>query len=303
MNLRCQSCGAELVLAGEEARTATCPFCAAASVVERPASGDRPVPTFALGFALSHPEAGARVRRWLRTRHPWSPSGLKRASLHDVRGVYVPAWLYSARAVSRFSASIGEDYTETETYTVEENGQRVTKTRQVKKTEWRALHGPHEEYVMDVLVTASRAVPNAELEAVEPFDLRLLARYQPALVAGWLAEEPSLLREQCLALARGEALEKVRGRLEAFMPGDSHRELEHDTRLVEESLELCLVPLWVLAVRYAPNAPPLRMLVNGQSGRVYGKVPLSWVKIALSVGLLAVLGVLVYLWLHRGGRP
>ena len=134
MNLRCQSCGAELVLAEQE-RTARCPFCAAASVVERPASPERPPPTFALGFALAPPEAGERVRRWLRTRHPWSHSGLKRAALQDVRGVYVPAFLYSARAVSRFSADIGEDYTETETYTVQENGKTVTKTRQMTKTE------------------------------------------------------------------------------------------------------------------------------------------------------------------------
>lgn len=302
MNLRCQSCGVELVVA-RESRTTVCPYCAAPSVVERPPSPDRPVPVFTLGFALTQPAAGERVKQWLRTRHPWSHSGLKGASPREVRGVYVPAWLYSALAVSRYSASIGENYTETETYTTTENGKTVTRTRTVVKTEWRSLRGELAEYVPDVLVTASRGLPNEELEKLEPFDLRMLARYEPALVAGWVAEEPSLGREECLRLAREEARARVERRLEAFMPGDSHRDVRHDTRLEAESLDVCLVPVWVLAARYAPDKPPLRVVVNGQSGEVYGKVPISWVKVLLTVVGVAAVALLVYVLLGSGGRP
>ena len=301
MNLRCQSCGADLVVA-EELRTTVCPYCAAPSVVERPASVDRPAPTFALGFAMTQPSAAERVKHWLRTRHPWSHSGLKRAPLQDVRGVYVPAYLYSALAQSEYSASIGEDYTETETYTTTENGKTVTKTRTVVKTEWRSLQGEHAEYVPDVLVTASRGLSNAELEQIEPFDLRMMARYEPALVAGWVAEEPSLSRDECLRQAREEALARVARRLGAFMPGDSHRMQDVDTQLSEESLEVCLVPVWVLAARYDPEKPPLRVVVNGQSGEVHGEVPISWVKVALTVVGVALLGLLAYLLLGQGGR-
>ena len=283
-----------------ELRTTVCPYCAAPSVVERPASVDRPAPTFTLGFALTHQAAGERVKQWLRTRHPWSDSRLKRASVQDVRGVYVPAYLYSALALSEYSASIGEDYTETETYKTTENGKTVTKTRTVTKTEWRPLRGEHTEYVPDVLVTASRGLSNEELEELEPFDLRALARYEPALVAGWVAEEPSLSREECLRLAREETLARVKQRLEAFMPGDSHQNLQHQTRVEEESLEVCLVPVWVLAARYAPDKPPLRVVVNGQSGEVHGEVPVSLVKVLLTVGVV-VLGVVLYALWRQGG--
>ena len=286
----------------EELRTTVCPYCAAPSVVERPPSLDRPAPVFTLGFALTHPAANERVKQWLRTRNPWSHSGLKRASVQEVRGVYVPAYLYSARAVSQYSASIGENYTETETYTTTENGKTVTRTRTVVRTEWRSLRGEHAEYVPDVLVTASRGLVNEELENLEPFDLRVLARYEPALVAGWVAEEPSLSRDECLRQAREEALARVERRLEAFMPGDSHRDLRHDTRLEAESLDVCLVPVWVLAARYAPDKPPLRVVVNGQSGEVYGEVPLSWVKVVLTVVGVAAVALLLYVLLGTGGR-
>ncbi|WPB77467.1 hypothetical protein KYC5002_51875 [Archangium violaceum] len=282
-------------------RTTVCPYCAAPSVVERPPSSDRPEPSFALGFAMTQPLAAERVKHWLRTRHPWSHSGLKKAPLQDVRGIYVPAYLYSALAQSEYSASIGEDYTETETYTTTENGKTVTRTRTVTKTEWRSLSGRHAEYVPDVLVTASRGLSNVELEHIEPFDLRMLARYEPAMVAGWIAEEPSLAREECLRMARNEAMEKVKQRLDAFMPGDSHRMQDVDTQLGEESLEVCLVPVWVLAARYDPKQPPLRVVVNGQSGEVHGEVPISWVKVVLTVVVVAVLALAVYL-MSQGGR-
>jgi hypothetical protein len=86
------------------------------------------------------------------------------------------------------------------------------------------------------------------------------------------------------------------------MPGDSHRDVRHDTRLEAESLDVCLVPVWVLAARYAPEKPPLRVVVNGQSGEVYGKVPLSWVKVLLTVLGVVALGVLLYVLWGGGGR-
>ncbi len=130
----------------------------------------------------------------------------------------------------------------------------------------------------------------------------MLARYEPALVAGWVAEEPSLSREECLKMARAEAVERMKQRVDRFMPGDSHRMQHLETRLSAESLEVCLVPVWVLAARYDPEKPPLRVVVNGQSGEVHGEVPISWVKVALTVVGVGVLGLLAYLLWGQGGR-
>ncbi|MFP2928444.1 hypothetical protein ACLESO_25260 [Pyxidicoccus sp. 3LG] len=296
--LGCQSCGARLVVE-PSLRTARCPYCAAPSVVERPPAAGVPEPTFALGFALTHAAAKEHVARWLRKRSLFTRSGIRSAAPGEVRGVYVPGYLYSVMAHARFRASIGEDYQEQETYTTTENGKTVTRTRTVTRTEWRPLAGELSAYVPDVLVTASTGLRNEELEALEPFDLRVLARYTPALISGWVAEEPSLSREQCLELARREAAERMGGRLERFMPGDSHRELHHESRLEWEALDVCLLPVWVLAVRYAEGAPPLRVLVNGQTGEVYGKAPVSAWKVALVV--VAVLVLLAVGWLLASG--
>lgn len=281
-HLQCQNCSATVVVEAGQ-RTASCPYCASPQVIERPPSKDLPNPEFVVGFALAQQPAMELAQRWLRKRSIFTVSGVRKASIDAIRGVYLPVYLYSGTGHTRFAAEIGERYTV----------RRNNKTQ--RKTEWRPLQGVRSEYVTDVVVTASRGVGNVELELVEPFDLRAIHRYEPAMIAGWLAEEPSLSFAECLDMARREALSRVGGRLAGFMPGDTHRGLRYETRFQQESLVLVLVPLWVLALRYRADKPPFRLLINGQTAKAWGKAPLSWVKIALAVAavLLPLLALLV----------
>ncbi len=273
MNLKCGGCGAELVVE-EHLRTAQCPYCASPQVIERAAS-DHPPPRFALGFQVPREDAEARLRHWLRRRSWYAPSGLKRATLKELKGVYVPAYLFSAVARSSYRAEIGENYT----VTTGTGKNRRTETR----TEWRSLDGWFHGYVNDILVTASRGVDNDDLERIEPFDLRLLKRYSPALVSGWIAEEATIEEEGCRKLALAEAYEQIERRIEAFLPGDKHQSLSHDTKLERESQIGMLLPLWIAAFSYDEGKPPLRIFCNGQSAKVAGRVPVSWPKVALAV--------------------
>ena len=53
-------------------------------------------------------------------------------------------------------------------------------------------------------------------------------------------------------------------------------------------------PIWVFAVRYRDDKPPLRVLINGQTGTIAGKVPLSVWKILFTiVGALAVIAAII----------
>ena len=282
LELACESCGAKLVVQATQ-RTARCPYCDSPSVIDRPVTPDRPDPVFAIGFAID----GNRARQNLRSHlsgHRWAPVALRQATAERVEGIYLPAYLYSAVADSQYHAQIGENYTE-----MEFDGKKKT-MRRVTKTEHRTLEGRHRCYVEDRLVTASEGIPNTELEGIEPFDLGGLRRYTPAVISGWISEEPSLSRDASLDLARNESRQDVLGRLRIFMPGDSHRELQTTTHLTDEAMDLVLLPVWVCALRWRPDRPPTRLLVNGQTGEVAGDVPVSWAKIAAVVG--AALGVL-----------
>jgi predicted RNA-binding Zn-ribbon protein involved in translation (DUF1610 family) len=299
--INCQSCGSTLLLDQHQVAT-VCPYCASPSVIQRPPSKDLPKPTFTVGFTVDQKRAGELVRNWISGAHLFARSDFKKAAPKLTRGVYLPAYLYSAVADTSYSADIGENYTETETYvTTDSKGKTVTRTRTVVKTEWRRLAGRHSSYVLDVVVTASKGVSNQALEAIEPFDMRALRRFTPSMVAGWIAEEPSRSQEQCFQLAHDETMGKVGQMLKFFMPGDSQRNLQFRTDLSREVIDLVLFPIWSFAVRYDESKPPIQILVNGQTGRVGGQVPISGIKVTVAVLIAAALLLGIFLLFAAAG--
>ena len=115
LDLACSACGATLTVEAH-LRTAQCAYCDSPSIVERPPSADRPDPTFVVGFVLDRDRAAKLVKRWLKSRW-FARESFRAGGVDKVRGVYLPAYLYAAIADATYSASIGENYTTTETYT------------------------------------------------------------------------------------------------------------------------------------------------------------------------------------------
>jgi hypothetical protein len=248
-----------------------------------------------VGFVLDQQHAQQAVQQWIQSRSIFARSDFKSAAAELTQGVYLPAYLYGAVAESDYQVDIGENYTVVETYTTTDSkGNTTTRTRTKTVTEWRQLEGKHCCYMIDVIVTASRGVSNSALEAIEPFDLRALRRYTPAMISGWLAEDPSRSEEECFALAHDESVEKLGATLSDFMPGDSHRNLYYETTFSDESIDLLLLPVWSFAVKYQADKPAVRILINGQTGQVGGYVPLSATKITIAVLLgISAIAVLV----------
>ncbi len=279
LTFECDSCGARICFETGQ-RTTRCPFCGIPWVANRPAVRDRPQPVFALGFAIDRDSALKAVGQWI-SRQKLKPFGLKAATAEAIAGIYLPCYLYSAAANSHYQARVAENYTR---LAIDKDGVGMR-----AGTEYRDFSGRHATYVTDILVTASCGVSNEEVQAIEPFDLSKLCRYSPAIIAGWNSEEPSRSTEDCLRLGRFEGDAAVTTLLRDFMPGDSVVTLKHATEFTEESLDHTLVPVWVFAIRDNPQKPPVRILVNGQTGKIGGKIPHSNAKL----GVLIVLGLAV----------
>jgi DNA-directed RNA polymerase subunit RPC12/RpoP len=292
----CGRCGAALRFDGLRAQT--CPYCASPSIVERPESPDRPAPRFVLTFVGDRAAAHRAFERWLGRRRIFGDRALAHARVEDLRGVYLPAYLYSAVGTTEYSAQIGENYTETEDYTTtDERGRSVTKQRTVTRTEYRPLSGHHVGYLADVVVSASAGLDHAELAAIEPFDLKQLRRYTPALISGWIAEESSRDADACMQASRHEAGDLLGDELRRFMPGDSYSDLSYHSTVSWESLDPILVPVWVLAMRYRDDKPPIRVVINGQTGAVAGRVPLSIGKLVAALTVLLAIAAAIWWWL------
>lgn len=275
-------------------RSYVCPFCDSTYVVEIPAeqSGRQP-PEFVIGFTLTPDQAQAKFRTWLRENSWYRPGDLHTASIADkLKGVYLPFWSFSMLAQSRWQAQIGEHWYRTEHYTTRDSKGNVQHhTRQVQETEWWPLAGRHHRYYSGYLVSGSRGLPQSQALRIQPFNLPALKRYEPYFLAGWLAEEYSVSRDEALAICQQEFQRQEQGNIGVFLPGDTHRSLEVDTQFSEQNSDLCLLPVYILSYRYQDKL--YRFLLNGQTGKVAGDKPVSGMRIGIAVAVVVAVIALV----------
>ncbi|EAQ80155.1 zinc ribbon domain-containing protein [Blastopirellula marina] len=280
---QCNACGAKVNVSIDE-RAFVCPFCDSNYVVEySPEEIGRQRPEFVIGFGVTPEQAEARFHAWITDNQWYRPGDLHLAKIAEkLRGVYLPFWGFSMLAESRWSASIGEYWYRTETYTTMENGKMVTKTRTVTETEWWPLDGQHHEYYSGYLVSASKGLQQTDADQIKPFNLPALKRYEPFYLAGWSAEEYSIEKEQAHEICKQEFYRREQQNIASFLPGNTHRNLVVQTNFSHENSDLCLLPVYLLSYRYQDKL--YRFLVNGQTGKIVGDKPISWRRIGAVIG-------------------
>ena len=285
----CQSCGARVSF-DSNATAEVCVYCGSASVLAQSASRNAIRPESLVPLDVSRDEVAAHFRAWLRRRW-FRPNALRRTARFDATGIYVPFWTFDCRVRSDWSADAGHYYYVTRTRTVMVNGKPTVQTYQERRVRWVPAWGSREDAFDDLLVLASKALPEELVERLGGFDTRGLVPYQPGYLAGWRAEEYALDLEQAWSagLARVEAVQ--RSRCAGDVPGDTQRNLRVQNHLRDVTWKHVLLPIWSLQYRFRGKL--YTVLVHGQSGKVVGKAPLSWAKILLLVlAVLAVAGVL-----------
>jgi predicted RNA-binding Zn-ribbon protein involved in translation (DUF1610 family) len=293
MATRCGACGAQVTLQDNVAAD-RCPFCDNPIVSQ--AEVTRVIqPKGLLPFKVEKRAAEQAFEAWLGGLW-FAPSDLKRrARAGSIDGVYIPFWTYDCATESYYRGERGEYYYVTETYTAQENGQTVTKTREVRKTRWYSASGVVWVPFDDVLVVASQALPRPLTDALAPWDLEALVPYDDRYVAGFRSECYQVDLAGGFEVAKQVMDGQIRVEVRRDIGGDEQRIHSLKTRHYNITFKHILLPLWISAYRY--NDKPFRYLVNARTGKVQGERPWSWVKITLAVlAALAVIAALVLLF-------
>jgi DNA-directed RNA polymerase subunit RPC12/RpoP len=286
----CGTCGARVSF-DDSSTVGACVYCGSTNVLAQEANRNALRPESLVPLDVGRASVEANFKKW--TRGLWfRPNAIKNAKRFDAVGVYVPFWTFDARVASEWSADAGYYYWVTETYWTTVNGKRQMQTRQVRKTRWVPAWGDRRDTYDDLAVLASAAQPAALVRKLGGFDTRELVPYRAEYLAGWHCEEYEVDLEG--GWRQGlEAIEaSQRARCAGDVPGDTHRSLQVRNRISDVRWKHVLLPIWSVAYQHGGKTYPV--LVHGQTGKVVGKAPISWVKILLLVvGVVAlVLAVL-----------
>ena len=290
----CKNCGAPVPLDFGQ-RSYICNYCGSSIVIETPGLLAGQQPEFVLPFALPPEKASHAIRQHVRSCAFVPAEVYRHLEMGELRGVYVPCWHFAVSAESEWSALIGEYWERTETYTVIVRGRPQILVRKVRETEWWPLEGKFHQFWSGYLVPATPTLTPAELAEIGPFHLEGLKRYRAEFLAGWVAENPSLPKEDAFLQAEQHFEQAQRQAISEFLPGDTYRNLRIRTAFTSVESDLVLIPVYIFTIRY--RGQNYRLLMNGQTGKIVGSVPRDWKAIgllllALLIGvILAILGL------------
>ena len=294
IEVTCDGCGS--VVTFEPPETAgTCLFCGAAIVAQPKASDPLIAPDAVLPAKVPKSAAQKEVRQWLASRW-FAPNTLKRmAQQEGIGGVYLPFWTYAADTGSDYTGERGEHYYETEYYTeTDGQGNTVQRSREVQRTNWYRVSGHVNRRFDNLLIAATRAVKEARLNALEPWDLESLCAYEPAYLAGFKAQRYQVEMPAGFEKAKEIMAAEISGDVRHDIGGDEQRIFEVETEYRDVTFRHLLLPVWIGAYRFQQKV--YQVAVNARTGEVQGERPYSIAKFAVLMAIVLVIVSLIILF-------
>ena len=285
--VECTNCGASTIISGA---ATSCPFCDSPMVIKENEEG-MILPESLLPFAVDKTYAQTTFKTWIASRW-FAPNDLvQKARNEGMDGVYLPYWTYDSETRTEYRGERGEHYYVEKEYT-DSDGR--TQTRRERKTRWYNARGRIRRSFDDVMVCASKSLPQKLFDGLEPWPTKELKPYNPGYLAGFSAERYAISLKDGFSLAEKKMDAEIRRAIKQDIGGDEQRIHRVDTRHDNITYKLVFLPLWISSFRY--NEKVYRFLINAQTGEANGERPYSIIKITLAV--LVVIGVFALIYMN-----
>ena len=286
---KCPNCGGEIVFDKYVTSTA-CPFCSATNVVKlKNQKGLKP--DGILPFLLTKEMAFESGKNWIKKKFFALGSFKKNFKAENFNGVYVPSYFFSSDTFTKYKARLGEHYT----VTVGTGKNRRTETR----TRWFTVRGELSRYFKDIIIEATSQLTQSELNRINPYDTDNLEGYQRDYLAGFSAERNDASLDEGFANAKVVMDATIRSEALSRYRYDVVGSFEADTSYTQIGFNYALIPIWVFGCKHKDKI--YRYIVNGRTGRSYGKYPVSAGKVCTIIfAVLAFVATVIALIYTQG---
>ncbi len=262
-NLRafnCSSCGAQLLVDQVTAVT-SCPYCGNNAVVPGQLS-DMLKPDYVIPFKLDKDDAIAALKEYYKDKKLLPKNFTEENHLEEIQGVYVPFWLYSGEALADYMlhGAISTTWSDSENMYTE--------------TEHYDLHRAGTMEFERIPVDGSSRMPDAHMDAIEPFDYSELTDFSVAYLPGYVTDRYDLNVQECDSRARKRAEETSAQTIMRTISGyEDVRVTSGESELAWSNIAYALLPVWMLHTKW--NGNDYLFAMNGQTGRLIGDLPVD----------------------------
>ena len=262
----CNNCGAVLITDTNTAAT-TCSFCGAGVVLADRLSGVL-APSKVIPFSISKEQAQEAFKKWCR-KGLLTPGDFMTADrIKNITGMYVPFWLFDLNGRGEADAIC----TRVRTYTRGDWIYTETKYYHVyRKVDLNYLRVPCD---------ASKKMDDNMMDKLEPYQYNNLKDFKMPYLAGFIAEKYDYTDDELLPRVKQRVASYVDSYLSSTISGYSSVHINRkNINIIKRKSDYALLPVWMVCYDYR-QAEHI-FLMNGQTGKIIGKPPLSKAKIAM----------------------
>ncbi|MGQ9010122.1 TFIIB-type zinc ribbon-containing protein [Bacillus stercoris] len=262
---QCENCGAVLITEAETTAT-TCSFCGGAAILADRLSGHL-APAKVIPFTISKQEAEQAFRKWCK-KGLLTPRGFMSADrIKSITGMYIPFWMFDLNS----KVQVRADCTRVHRY--EEGDYICTETEHFE-----AFRDINLDYVK-IPVDASEKMKDELMDKLEPYSYEELKDFQTAYLAGYIAEKYNYTDEELFPRAKEKISSYIDSYIHSTFSGYTSVNVR-DKHIHTQNVNsfYVLLPVWMVSYDYERAEHIFAM--NGQTGKVVGKPPISRGKVA-----------------------
>ncbi|AHM63923.1 MULTISPECIES: TFIIB-type zinc ribbon-containing protein [Paenibacillus] len=286
----CNNCGAVIMTEVETSAT-VCSFCGSAVVLGDRLTG-KLAPAQVIPFSISKEEAIAAFKKWCKNGRLTPNRFMIADRIKGITGMYVPFWLYELHN----QIEVQGEGNQVRTYTSGDYEYTETKHFDV----YRKIRLNY----VKVPIDAAEKMNDELMDKLEPFPYDQLKPFKTPYLAGYIAEKYSYNEEELFPRVK----DKVKEYIDAYIQSTvseytsvSYTEKQIDTTL--KQADYVLLPVWV--IHYDYNQLEHTFAMNGQTGKVVGKPPIS--KFKVTAWFAGIFGITLFslrfiTWLIMGGE-
>lgn len=261
----CPSCGAELICE-ETTAAAACPYCGNPNVIPGQFGGTKR-PDYIIPFTVGKEEAVAALKKHYRGKLLLPRSFKTENHLTEVKGIYVPFWLFDAKAD-----------VEAQFKTTRSHVHRTSREEVITTDHFLADRKGSVRFER-IPVDGASKMPDSHMDAIEPFDYQQLKPFSMGYLPGFFADKYDVTAEECRVRAEQRCRTSAIQAMEHTVRGYETRVLvDSDVRMEMGDVKYALFPVWLLSTRWKDKTYLFAM--NGQNGNFVGDLPISWGKAA-----------------------
>lgn len=281
----CEACGAESVYDSLEI-SAVCPFCGSNQVMEA-AGKNIMAPGGVVPFQVTDKQASDLFKSWIKRKWFCPKLAKESAKAKHFKGVYLPYWTFDAQTSSDYKGEFGRD-----------KEIKNSKGESRVETTWYPVKGKYELAVDDELVCATTNHNQSMLMGIEPYRTAENKSYKPEYVAGFAAERYSVGLKEAWNMGKESIKYRIQGNIEREIlrqkQADHVRSLQITTKFSNLTYKYLLLPVWISSYKYKEKI--YQFMVNGQTGKVSGKTPVSVPKVIIvSVAAIIILALITWM--------